>query len=197
MHEACSSVMIVSQSAKMTDFIRSTIPQNKFYPIIVEDNAAQARRTLRRIPCDIVIIDTPLPDEFGTRLALDCSKNHAAAIIVKPELIERTVYKVEPYGVVTLSKMLHRSILYQTVMLLASSVKKRNRLLNDNEELKEKLRELKLLTKAKGLLITKKGMTEEQAHRYIEREAMNNGLKKSDAVKIIIEKFSEEDRDAQ
>ena len=64
------------------------------------------------------------------------------------------------------------------------------KLWRDNSELKLKLRDLKLITYAKSLLITEKGMTEDEAHRYIEKTAMDKGMKKSDAVKIIIDELS-------
>ena len=188
--EECCCVMIVSTNNKVIDFIKTFLPQNKFYPVIVSANAAEARRTLRRTPIDIVIIDTPLPDEFGTKLAEDMSKECAVAVIVKPELVERTVYKLEPHGVITLSKMLQRSIFQQTLLILASSVSKMKKLWRDNSELKLKLRDLKLITYAKSSLITEKGMTEDEAHRYIEKTAMDKGMKKSDAVKIIIDELS-------
>ena len=86
--EECCCVMIVSTNNKVIDFIKTFLPQNKFYPVIVSANAAEARRTLRRTPIDIVIIDTPLPDEFGTKLAEDMSKECAVAVIVKPRQFE-------------------------------------------------------------------------------------------------------------
>ena len=48
----------------------------------------------------------------------------------------------------------------------------------ESETLKSKLREMKTLSKAKSLLISEKGMTEEQAHRYIEKSAMDGSMKK-------------------
>ena len=189
MQEKSCGVMIVSANAKVIDFVKSLLPQYKFYPVIVTSNAAEARRTLRRTPIDIIIIDTPLSDEFGTKLAEDLSFEYAVAVIVKPELVERTAYKLEPNGVITLSKMLQKSILLQTLMILASSVSKMRQLRKDNSDLKLKLRELKLVTEAKSLLITEMGMTENDAHRYIEKTAMDKGLKKSDAVKLIIEEL--------
>lgn len=185
-------MLIVSKDVKMTEFIRASMPQNKYYRIVTASSAAEARRTLRRTPIDIALINTPLPDEFGTKLAVDLSRECAVAVIVKPELVERAIYKLEPHGVVTLSKLLQRSVVYQTILLLASSVVKLKKLHDDNHELKAKLRELKQLTEAKSLLITKKGLTEEQAHRYIEKTAMDNGMRKSDAVRQIIEELSDE-----
>lgn len=43
----------------------------------------------------------------------------------------------------------------------------------DNQELKQTLENRKILDKAKNLLMTKKGVSEQQAYRYLQKESMN------------------------
>ncbi|MBQ1546113.1 MAG: ANTAR domain-containing protein [Clostridia bacterium] len=193
MEKTPRSVMIVSKREKMVDFIKSAMPPERFAPVYTVSSAASARRTILGKAVDIVVIDTPLSDEFGTRLAADVSRECAAAIIVKPELVERTAYKLEPFGVVTLPGTLYKSVLYQTLMLLSSSVTKVTRLRESTESLNLKLREIKKVTKAKAFLISEKGMTEEQAHRYIEKTAMDRAVKKSEIADEIIREFCGDD----
>ena len=140
-----------------------------------------------------MIINTPLSDEFGTKLAEDLSRECAVALIVSPELTERVTNKLEPYGVVTLPSKFYKTVFSQTLTLLASSVTKMSVLRKESETLKSKLREIKAMTKAKALLISEKGMTEEQAHRYIEKLAMDTSRKKIEVVRSIIEDLSNED----
>ena len=122
------SIMIVSRNPKMIEFLKSAMPPDRFHPILVVTNAGEARRIILRSPYDIILIDTPLPDEFGTKLALDLSDECAVAVIVKPELIDRASYKLEKYGIVTLPRTLYKSVLYQTLILLGISVSKRKQL---------------------------------------------------------------------
>ena len=49
------------------------------------------------------------------------------------------------------------------------------------------MQEIRLVNRAKWLLITEKGMTEEDAHRCIEKLAMNNCITKSAAAQAIID----------
>lgn len=193
MQKETRSVMILSKSSKMVDFIKAAMPQDSFSPVRVLSNAADARRTLLNTTVDIVIIHTPLNDEFGTKLAQDISKECAVAVIVKPELLEKVSYKLEPYGVVTLPSTLYKSVFYQTLMLLSSSVIKMNKLKEDSKKLREKLHEVRAVTKAKSLLISERDMTEEQAHRYIEKTAMDSGQKKTDIAKAIIRDITGEE----
>ena len=104
------SIMIVSNDPKMIDYLKKAMPRDRFFPVFVFSNAADARRNVLQRQTDIVIIDTPLPDEFGTKLAQDLSLKCAAAVIVKPELSERISYKLEQYGIVTLPRTLHKAL---------------------------------------------------------------------------------------
>ena len=187
------SVMIVSKAGKMLDYIKSSLPPEKFSSVYVVSSAVQARQTELRTPVDIVIINTPLPDEFGTKLAQDLSVECAVAIIVNPELAERVTNKLEPFGIVTLPSKFYKTVFFQTISLLASSVTKMETLRKESETLKSKLREMKTLSKAKSLLISEKGMTEEQAHRYIEKSAMDGSMKKLEIARLIIEELSDDD----
>lgn len=47
--------------------------------------------------------------------------------------------------------------------------------------------EVKIIDKAKSILIDKYSMTEEQAHRYIQRKSMNTGVKMIDVAQAIVE----------
>ena len=116
----------------------------------------------------------------------------AVAVIVKPELIDRASYKLEKYGIVTLPRTLYKSVLYQTLILLGISVSKRKQLSEEKESLKSRLSEIKALTRAKALLISKKHMTEQEAHRYIEKMAMDKCIKKAEAVALIINELSDD-----
>ena len=193
MQNEVRSVIILSKSSKMVEFIKAAMPQDRFSPVRILSSANDARRTLLNTNVDIVIIHTPLTDEFGTRLAQDISREYATAVIVKPELLEKVSYKLEPYGVVTLPSTLYKSVFYQTLTLLSSSVVKMNKLKADSKKLRGKLHEVKTITRAKALLIAERNMTEEQAHRYIEKLAMDTSRKKTEVVRSIIEELSNED----
>ena len=53
-------------------------------------------------------------------------------------------------------------------------------------ELERKNNEMKLMSRAKLLLIEKKGMSEDQAHKYILRQAMNQQLSIDEICREII-----------
>ena len=53
-----------------------------------------------------------------------------------------------------------------------------------------KLEEIRVINKAKWVLIDNEDMSENDAHKYSEEEAMEAGITKNQAAQIIIEKYS-------
>ncbi len=181
------SVLIVSKDQRAEEFIKGAMPQSEFYPVHTVGNAAEARRTLRKTPINIIVINIPLADEFGAKLAQDCSKSCGVMVLVKPDMYEKAVYKLEPFGVLTLSKAVTKAMLYQSLKVIAASDEKIRQLEQNAKRLEQKLLELKLVNEAKSVLIERDGMSEEQSHRYIEKLAMDNGLKKADAARRVLD----------
>ena len=52
-----------------------------------------------------------------------------------------------------------------------------------------KLDEIRIVNKAKWLLIDQKGLSEAEAHKYIEKSAMDSGITKRLAAQMIIDKY--------
>ena len=57
-------------------------------------------------------------------------------------------------------------------------------------KLKEKMEEIRLVNRAKLLLIEKKSMSEADAHRYLEKTAMDSGKKRIAVANDIIRDLS-------
>ena len=55
------------------------------------------------------------------------------------------------------------------------------------QKAEEKLEELKIVNQAKFLLIEKKHMTEDEAHRYIGKQAMDGGISRGRAAQRILD----------
>ena len=75
--------------------------------------------------------------------------------------------------------------------MAAASYRRLNAVENENENLKRKLNELKLINRAKCLLIEKENLTEEEAHKKIERDAMRYRLSKVRIADEIINQYED------
>ena len=123
MTEHIYSVLVVSSAEKFVKPMLEMLPEKMFDPIMTATDATQARRKLLENDFDIVIVNSPLKDEFGTRLALDiCSKSSAGVLLfVKAEHYADITAKVMPYGVLTISKPTSSSMIAQSVQMLCST----------------------------------------------------------------------------
>lgn len=109
-------VLVVSSGDKTHEYFSSLLPPEEYELISHAHNAGEARRLLLSQNADIVIINSPLPDEFGTQLALDLSDSiMGIMLVVKSEHFERITHLVEDSGVSDRCKTEQQAELLQRV----------------------------------------------------------------------------------
>lgn len=169
------SVLAVSASLKFVETLRTLLPEGRYGPVTVLHDAAAARRALAENSYDLVLINTPLPDEFGTRLALDACESSSAGVLllVKAEHCPDIEAQVSAHGVLTLAKPTSAQLFAQTLRLLCITRERLRGMEKKAVTLQEKMEEIQLVNRAKWLLIEELKMTEQEAHRYIEKRAMD------------------------
>lgn len=185
------SVLIVSASAKAFQYFKEILPAREFCPITMAKSAVEAKQKLIEADFDIVIINAPLADDMGTNLAVDIVTETSAGVmmLVMPEVYEQVAYKMEQFGVLTLVKNSSKIVMFQTIKLLSATSTKMRSLQESTHTLEQKLKDMKTVNKAKGILIEVLKMSEDAAHKYIEKEAMDSCVKKVDIARQIIEKY--------
>ena len=124
---------------------------------------------------DLIIIDTPLSDELGNDFAITASEKTTAGIIliVDCENVLEISANVEDYGVFALPKPLSPEFFYQAVKLLSAARRRVMNLENENLRLQKKIEEIRIVDRAKLVLIQVLKMTEPQAQHYIEKQSMD------------------------
>ena len=174
------SVLIVSAQPKFNESLTSLIAERGCYDFDLESGVGSARRRLSDRVYDIVMINAPLPDDDGVRLAIDRSSGSSCAVLllVRNEYYPEIFNSVCPYGVYTLPKPPSRQLVAQAFDWLESTVERLRRLEKKSVSLEDKMAEIRLVNRAKWVLISEYGMTEEQAHRHIEKLAMDRCVTK-------------------
>ena len=94
-------------------------------------------------------------------------------MLVKNEIYEEIRAKVTPYGVFTLPKPLSSVSVTRGIDWLAPAREILRKLEKKTVSIEEKMEEIRLVNRAKWLLIDHLKMTEPDAHRYIEKQAMD------------------------
>ncbi|MCR5214932.1 MAG: ANTAR domain-containing protein [Eubacterium sp.] len=182
------SLLMVSSSEQFNILTKKALPSGLFNVIETRKSASGAKREVLERNYDIIIINAPLMDEMGTDFVLGLQdKINAGILMITPAEISGNVTEMLiDYGVIVLAKPLKASAVNQAVRMLVANQKKLKDAEKRAKKAEEKLTELKLINRAKLLLI-QSGMNEEEAEKYIIKEAMDRGLKKKTVAVEIIE----------
>ncbi len=185
------SVLIASSSAKFVTGIMPLLPENEFAPIETAKSAGEAQRKLLERDFDIVLINTPLTDDFGIRLALDvvADSKAGALMFVKGDIYDEVCDKVCDYGVFTLSKPASSQIVHQLLKNMYAAQERFRRMEKKAATLQEKMEEIRVINHAKWVLIQNMGLTESEAHRLIEKQAMDTRQSKLAVAEGIIRTY--------
>lgn len=124
---------------------------------------------------DLIIISTPLEDEFGLDLAAELHGKSGAGLIVitKSELAEEVQNKIKFTGAFVIGRPTSRTALLQAVRFAEIAGENVRRLTEENRRLEQKIEDMKIISRAKACLMQYLKLTEEQAHRYIQKQAMD------------------------
>lgn len=149
------------------------LKENGFSQVEAASSGGEARRLLLAGDWDLLLIAAPLPDEFGHDLATDAAEQGLPVLLsVKAELWEEASARVGPAGVVALGRPFSRAVFAQAVGMLRAAQAQVGKLREENKKLRQKLEELRAVSRAKCLLVEYLHLDEEGAHKYIERAAM-------------------------
>ena len=189
--ERTYSVLLVSASDKFNTTIMPLLPVTDYWPVTAVKTVGAAQRRMLETAYDIVIINAPLPDDFGMRLAMDtCAASGAGVLLlVKSELYDEVYSKVVSHGVMTLSKPTSLQMVSQTLRVLCATRERLRQVEAKQVTVEEKIDEIRLVNRAKWLLIECLSMTEADAHRYIEKQAMDLRLSKREVAEHIIKTY--------
>ncbi len=173
--EQLYSVLLVSASQTVTDALGALLPPSAFSPVRKVTDVSTAKRALADRAYDIVIVNSPLPDDPGVRFAIDAVSDSGtvALLLIRAEMFDEITEKVTGNGVFTLPKPSSRTMLETALRWLVSARERLRKTAKKTLTLEEKMEEIRIVNRAKWLLIEQQGMDEPAAHRYIEKQAMD------------------------
>ena len=189
--ERTYSVLIVTASDSFTNSVMPLLPVTDYWPVTTARSVGEARRRIAETDFDIVLINGPLPDDFGMRLAIDICTNSGAGVLlmVKNDLFNDIYAKVISYGVITLSKPTNSQMVAHNLRILCATRERMRQIQARQATVEEKIEEMRLVNRAKWLLIECLGMTEPEAHRYIEKQSMDERISKREVAESIIKTY--------
>ncbi len=189
LRERAYSILIVSATG---NFFADLLPETRYSPIHTAASISAAKRILAENTFDFVIINAPLPDDIGIRFAIDTCTNKQSAVLllVKSDIHADIHDRVVVYGVFTLSKPTSKPTLIHALSWMESARERLRQFEKKSLSIKEKMAEIRLVNKAKWILISELKMNEPDAHRYIEKQAMDRCVTKQTIAEEIIQTYT-------
>lgn len=184
-------VLIISSYDKGKELLVELLTAYDFVYITSVKRGDEARRVLNEKIFELVIINAPLADEFGDELALMAAEISSSGVIliVKSEIMDDIAVKVEDCGVLVLPKPISRQLFFQALKLAAATQRRLMGLKDENTKLQKRIEEIRLVDRAKCALIQYLNFTEPQAHRYIEKQAMDRRVSKREIAEGILNTY--------
>ncbi len=190
--ELVYSVMVVSASEKFNEALSTLLPELKYSPVHIVSSISAAKRAFAERNFDFVIINSPLPDDIGMQFAIDScnAKGTVVLLIVRAELHAEMCEKATVHGVFTIPKPTSKQMIVTALSWMASARERLRKFEKKTLSIEEKMEEIRIVNRAKWLLITELKMDEPEAHRYIEKQAMDRCVMRREVAAEIIKTYS-------
>lgn len=189
--EQAYSVLVVSSSEKFNAALPDVFSVPTFSPVQIVSGVSVAKRALSEREFDFVVVNSPVGDDVGVRFSIDAvaASNAVVLFLAKTEQYDLTYEKLAEHGVFLLQKPISRSIFGIALDWLVSAREGLRKNQKKTLSIEEKMNEIRLVNRAKWLLISELKMTEPNAHRYIEKQAMDRCISRRQVAEEIIRTY--------
>jgi len=169
------NALLVSSSEKDAALFTGFLKAASINQVSVLLSCDSARRLIQKQDFDIVIVDSPLRDESGEAFSRHVASKGTSQVIllVKSESFDSISAVCEEDGVLVISKPVDKAFFWSAFSLAKSVQNRVKRIQAENERLKQKIEDIRIIDRAKCLLISYMKMSEQEAHRYIEKQSMD------------------------
>ncbi len=169
------SALIVSCMEKDTAFFTELLGAASIRHITSLKSVENAQKLILQEDFDLVIVNAPLRDESRENFSRYIASKGASQVIL---LVENECYNYvssacENDGVFVIPKPLEKAAFLSALSLVKSAQSRIKRIQNENAQLKQKIEDIRIIDRAKCILISIMKMNEQEAHRYIEKQAMD------------------------
>ena len=185
--------LLVSGSEAQTQRISALLTRARIVPF---DHAGSARQALEQFDAggiDGVLIAEPVAGSSGQELALQLKKRHCMAVLLlaAPEHADAAAALLEQSGVLVLPSGAPESLIVQTIRLLTAVRIQLEQMQHKTEKLEAKVADIRIINRAKLLLVQHLQMTETEAHKYIEKQAMDTSMRRRTIAENIIRTYED------
>ena len=172
--------LIVSAGANSNEYIAARLSEMGYSRPVIIPSGAEARRRMSESDFELIVVNAPLPDEFGHELCITAVEQTDAGVVflVKAAQAEQLLAPLNEQGVLLLSKPFTTPLFLQAMHMAAAG-------------LQDKIGQLRLVSRAKCCLVEHAHMTEAEAHRYLEKQAMDTRRDRAEVAQEVLEEYAD------
>lgn len=187
------SALLVSASEAQTKRIGALLTRARIVPFEHADSVRQALDLFDAGGIDGVLIAEPVTCSSGQELALQLKKRRCMAVLLlaEPTHADTAAALLEQSGVLVLPNDAPEALIVQTIRLLAAVRIQLEQMQHKTEKLEAKVADIRIINRAKLLLVQHLQMTETEAHKYIEKQAMNTSKPRRTIAENIIRTYED------
>lgn len=152
-------------------------------------SGAQAMELAAKLLPDLIIMDIRMPEMEGTEAAGRINQQRPVPILMLTAYTDReTIRKAEQAGALGyLVKPVNEAELTPAINIAMARFRELQALRNEVSELQESLEARKVIERAKGILMTRLGLSERDAYERLRQRARDKRAKMKDIAQTIID----------
>ncbi len=179
------NALVISAGERSSALIRSMLEQAGIHDVRHASSKEAARAQLNREGLEVVVLAAPFPKVSLDELAAEAVRAAQAGVILVVEHWEDGK-ESEAVGAMLIKKPITQSAFLQAVRHASAMYRRSELILSENRRLHVRLDEVRMVSRAKLLMMNRFSMTEEQAHHYLERQAMRERISLGEAAKSVV-----------
>lgn len=167
------SILLITQSKNIIDAIRSLLEAKT--EINVVQSSLEAKKQLLTRAYTYCIICLNASDGYGIDLSIEISSLYHIPIglFVKREIFDQVVYKTKDQEIFVSAIPTNSMTVYQSICMIETYLLQKNYYEQKITKLKRQRQEDRIIYQAKLYLIQDYNWSEEKAHKYLEKTAMD------------------------
>lgn len=187
-----STLLFVQDAAAEPAALGAFAAEQPALALVTADGLDEAERKLAQLDPALVVWQCDAPGLSALRQCVRLAEGSEAVflLLVRPGTYEAVWRFVQAAGICVMSWPAPQEVFRQTLRNLLLLKKSLRAMQEKTDQLQSQLQDMKRIQKAKSLLMNQLGMSEADAHRWIEKAAMDRCVKKREIAETIIRMYA-------
>ena len=187
-----STLLFVQDAAAEPAALGAFAAEQPALALVTADGLDEAERKLAQLDPALVVWQCDAPGLPALRPCVRLAEGSEAVflLLVRPGTYEAVWQFVQAAGICVMSWPAPQEVFRQTLRNLLLLKKSLRAMQEKTDQLQSQLQDMKRIQKAKSLLMNQLGMSEADAHRWIEKAAMDRCVKKREIAETIIRMYA-------